>query len=187
MEIDGWPEAQVPSELRIQVWDLQRQAWPGEGPDPGVSHDPALRPWSMLLLDGGRVLAALDLLSKEIVHAGQRFQAFGLSTVVTDRAYQGRGCGRQLVAAARQEIRRRGADLGIFTCDRPLQAFYESAGWSVLPGAVLVGGTPEHPFPSDQFDKVTMADFFTEHALAHREKFRDARIELFPGAIDRLW
>ena len=187
MEIETWPEAQVPAELRVQVWDLQQQAWPSEDPDPGVSHDPALRPWSMLLLDGDRVLAALDLLSKEIVHAGQRFQTSGLSTVVTDRAYHGRGHGRQLVAAAREEIRRRGADVGIFTCDRPLQAFYESAGWSLLPGAVLIGGTPEHPFPSDQFDKVTMADFFTEHALAHRESFRDTRIELFPGAIDKLW
>jgi hypothetical protein len=45
-------EADVPAALRARVWALQQQAWPGDEPDPGLSHDPALRPWSMLLLDG---------------------------------------------------------------------------------------------------------------------------------------
>ncbi len=80
-----------------------------------------------------------------------------------------------------------GADLGIFTCDRGLQPFYESAGWSHLPGSVLVGGSPEAPFASDQFDKVTMASFFTERAVAAAPGFVGARIELYPGDIDRLW
>jgi aminoglycoside 2'-N-acetyltransferase I len=59
-------------------------------------------------------------------------------------------------------------DLGLFTCDRPLQGFYERAGWHLLPGAVLVGGTRRSPFPSDQpgFDKVTMADCFSAEAHA---------------------
>jgi GNAT superfamily N-acetyltransferase len=87
-----------------------------------------LRPWSKLLVDGGGVLAALDILSKEIVHAGRRYRAGGLSSVVTRPERRGRGHGRQLVTAAREAMAAKDLDLGLFTCDRPLQAFYESAG-----------------------------------------------------------
>src|SRR5207302_646931 len=132
-------------------------------------------------------LASLDILSKEFVHAGTSYRARGLSAVVTDRAQQGRGYGRQLAARAREAIRESGADLGLFTCDRELQGFYESAGWQLLPGSVLVGGTAEDPFPSDRpgFDKVTLASLFS--ARAREAGFDHARIALYPGVIDRLW
>ena len=81
----------------------------------------------------------------------------------------------------------RGADLGIFTCDSYLMRFYEGAGWKHLPGTVLIGGTPEEPFPSDQFDKVTLARFFSAKAKDAEADFVGARIELYPGEIDTLW
>ncbi|MEU6079357.1 GNAT family N-acetyltransferase [Streptomyces sp. NPDC047108] len=205
MEILSFPEADTPPALRIQVLELQEEAWPSEAgaapPAHRLSHDPALRPRSVLLIDSDRdgdntrtVLAALDILSKEIVHAGRRYSAAGLSTVATRAAVRGQGLGRRLVIAAREEMARQGTaegavDVGLFTCDRPLQAFYESAGWHVLPGTVLIGGTPEAPFPSDRpgFDKVTMACFFSEASRAHEASFRGARVELYPGEIDKLW
>jgi GNAT superfamily N-acetyltransferase len=188
VEVLRFPEAEVPHALRVQVLRLQEQAWPGEEPvQPGPVHDPALRPLSLLLVEDGRVLSALDVLSKELRHAGASFAASGLSTVVTDEALRGRGHGRTLVEAARDAIEASGADVGIFTCDRPLQAFYERAGWELLPGAVLVGGTPEAPFPSDRFDKVTLARFFSAHGQRHAPAFAHARIALHPGEIDRLW
>ena len=118
-----------------------------------------------------------------------RFAAGGLSTVVTNERARGRGYGGQLVSAAREEMRAQGLDLGLFTCGRPLQAFYERAGWRVLPGAVLVGGTAQAPFPSDRpgFDKVTMADFFSAAGRAAQASFEHTRIELWPGEIDKLW
>lgn len=142
---------------------------------------------SVLLLEGDRVVAALDILSKEIEHAGRSFAASGISAMVTDQALRGRGYGRQLAAAARDLMAADGADLGIFTCDRELLPFYEAAGWDCLEGSVLVGGTPEDPFPSDQFDKVTMASFFSDRAVAAAPEFVGVRIELYPGNIDRLW
>ncbi|MDH6124543.1 GNAT family N-acetyltransferase [Kitasatospora sp. GP82] len=190
IRILSYPEAEVPPELRARVWELQESAWPSGGPDPGLSHDPALDPQSMLLVDeDGRVLAALDLLGKQIAHAGTTFAARGLSSVVTDRAHRGQGHGGRLVAAARRAVQDGGADLGLFTCDRVLRGFYESAGWEPLPGTVLVGGTPQEPFPSDRpgFDKVTMAGFCSKRARAARESFLAARIDLHPGTIDRLW
>ena len=39
------------------------------------------------------MLSALDILSKDIEHAGERYAASGLSTVVTDEALRGRGYG----------------------------------------------------------------------------------------------
>ncbi|WP_244178732.1 GNAT family N-acetyltransferase [Streptomyces rubellomurinus] len=193
VEILSFPEEATPFDLRVQVRELQDQAWPSED-DPVVAadapvHDPSLNPESMLLVDGGTVLAALDILSKEIAHAGGRYAAGGLSTVVTRREARGHGFGRRLVAAAREAMAARELDLGLFTCDRPLRAFYESAGWQALPGVVLIGGTPDAPFPSDRpgFDKVTMACFFSHRCRDARAAFHDTRIGLYPGEIDKLW
>ncbi|MEV7794184.1 GNAT family N-acetyltransferase [Streptomyces sp. NPDC087512] len=193
MQILSFPEAATPADLRVQVREIQEQAWPSEsGPDAPVdapTHDPALRPLSLLLVDEGAVVAALDILFKEIVHAGRRFSAGGLSTVVTSKQARGRGYGRRLVGAARERMLTQSLDLALFTCDRPLRAFYESAGWRVLPGAVLVGGTPQSPFPSDQpgFDKVTMSDFFSAAGRRARASFHHSRVELYPGEVDKLW
>ena len=84
-------------------------------------------------------------------------------------------------------MRASGSDLGIFTCDTPLRRFYGSAGWTHLPGTVLIGGTPEEPLPSDRFDKVTIGSFFSPAAIAAKPSFLNARIELYPGSIDTLW
>lgn len=191
VEIVVFGEQDTPAELRAQVVALQEAAWP-TGRRSGAAeptHDPALRPLSMLLVEAGEVFAALDILSKDLEHAGCRFTAGGLSTVVTRQDVRGRGLGGRLVAAARDVMAGSGLDLGLFTCDRPLRGFYERAGWRLLPGAVLVGGTPADPLPSDDpaFDKVVLADFFSAVAQAARESFSDCHIELYPGDIDKLW
>ncbi|MEU4195139.1 GNAT family N-acetyltransferase [Kribbella sp. NPDC026611] len=188
MQIVSFAEAEVPDGLRAQVRDLQESAWP-TGTAPDVVHDPALKPLSMLLVDGDVVVAALDILQKQLDHAGTSFLAGGLSTVVTRADRRGRGHGRQLILAARSTMLEQGLDLGIFTCDRPLRIFYESAGWQPLRGTVLIGGTPADPFPSDLpgFDKVTLAAFFTPKAQQAEPTFHKARIPLHPGTIDKLW
>jgi len=105
LRIEVFPEAEVPLPLRLQVVALQDQAWPVEEPSgPAPWHDPALSPMSMLLVRGDRVLAALDILSKTIEHAGERWAASGLSAVVTDEVERGRGYGGRLVVAARAWI-----------------------------------------------------------------------------------
>jgi GNAT superfamily N-acetyltransferase len=193
VQILTFPEEATPPPLRVQVRELQEQAWPSAdgpaGPPEAPVHDPLLRPLSMLAVEGGTVVAALDILSKELVHAGGRYAAGGVSTVVTRREARGRGHGRRLVTAAREAMIERGLDLGLFTCDRTLRPFYEGAGWRALPGTVLVGGTPHDPFPSDRpgFDKVTMADFFSPAARQAAPSFHDSRIALYPGEIDALW
>ncbi len=187
--IAAFPEAMVPLALRTQMVALQDQAWPADEPSgPEPWHDPALAPISMLLVESdGRVLAALDILSKDIEHAGERWFVSGLSAVVTDASVRNAGHGGRLVSAARARIGSSGADLALFTCDAPLRSFYQRAGWEHLTGTVLIGGTPEDPYPSDVLEKVTLGGFFTERAVDAREAFVGARIALFPGVIDRLW
>ena len=93
--METFPEAETPGVLRNQVREMQEQAWPstehGSPVDLGPVHDPALRPMSMLLIEEDTVLCALDVLFKQIVHAGQELSSAGLSTVVTPRAHRGRG------------------------------------------------------------------------------------------------
>jgi predicted GNAT family N-acyltransferase len=187
MHIETYPDAAVPEGLRAQALALQDQAWPPAPDDVQQGHDPALNPLAVLLVEDGRLVACLDILSTQFSHCDESYRACGLSAVVTDTAQRNRGYGHSLVTEARALMKNSGADLGIFTCDRPLTGFYERAGWSVLPGTVLIGGTPEEPFPSDQFDKVTLAAFFTTRARRNAECFAGARIALYPGKIDKLW
>ena len=191
MRVQSFPEAVVPPVLASQVRALQRHAWPDDedAPDALVVHDPTLRPVSVLLLDDEQVVAACDILSKTITHGGELYAVSGLSTVVVDPARRRQGFGGQLVAAAYRLIEMSGVDLSLFSCDRPLAPLYSGAGWRVLDGTVLVGGTPAEPLATNAagFDKVVLGAFFSAAALAHRGDFSGARIELFPGAIDRLW
>jgi predicted GNAT family N-acyltransferase len=192
MHIASYPEAAVPTNLRLQVHALQNQAWPPSPADLSADtlvHDQGLRPLSMLLIDDGTVVAALDILRKTITHASGIFLVGGLSTVVTHKDLRGHGYGHRLVTAARTTMANYHLELALFTCDRPLQPFYERAGFELLAGTTLIGGTPDDPFPSDQpgFDKVTMAAFFTPHAQEAAPAFHDSRIPLNPGTIDKLW
>jgi predicted N-acetyltransferase YhbS len=167
----GMAEGRIPEALRRQVLLAQEEAWPSDdgSVDAGLVHDPALRPFSMLLVADEVVLCALDLLFKRIVHAGQEWDAAGLSTVVTPIVHRGRGYGKQLVTYVHDDLNGMGVDLALFTCDPPLGPFYESCGFEILPGTVLEGGTAAEPFRSDQngFDKVTLAAFYTQRLHRH--------------------
>ncbi|MFD6183626.1 GNAT family N-acetyltransferase [Streptomyces goshikiensis] len=192
-EVLGFAEAELPAALAAQVAALEAEAWPGATP----GHDPALAPRALLLVTAdGTVAASLALLFKEIRHAGRTYRAAGLSSVVTRRALRGRGCGARLVAAARRELAAvPGLDLVLFSCDRPLAPFYEAAGFTRLPGAVLVGGTPGEPLATDGpgFDKVVLAEFLSTDGpegpagAAGAAAFAGTRIALHPGPVDRLW
>ncbi|MFK0253203.1 GNAT family N-acetyltransferase [Streptomyces sp. NPDC090445] len=185
MTIVTHPEAELPAELAAQVIELEEEAWPGNR----HGHDPALAPLMMMLLDAdGTVAASLALLYKPVRHAGRTYRAAGLSAVVTRRAARGRGHGGRLVAAARAALAADPAvDVVLFSCNRPLVPFYEAAGFTRLPGAVLVGGTPEEPLATDApgFDKEVIGDFPAGRAEA--AAFTGTRIALYPGLVDRLW
>lgn len=189
LQVLSFREDCVPAELRVQVLAMAAQAFGGPPPQSlGPVHDPALNPRSMLLVDDGRVLSALDILAKDdLTHAGHTWSVAGLSSVVTCIGVRGKGHGRRLVSAARSAMAESRADLALFTCDRPLKAFYLGCGFEVLSGAVLVGGTVGEPLRSDSFDKVVLGCFFSDRSRVAAPQFAGTDIALYPGLVDRLW
>lgn len=187
-EIVGFAEDAVPIALRRQVLALQDEAWPPTdgSPSTGLVHDPALDPWSLLLVCGDEVVAACDVLSATLRHAGRSWRASGLSTVVTAPAARRQGHALRLVRAAIDAAFDRGAEIALFTCDPPLAGLYVRAGCRVLDGAVLIGGTRDDPLRSDSLGKTVLARFPPAHAAA-ATAFEHCEIALHPGPIDRLW
>ncbi|HEX8095803.1 hypothetical protein [Jatrophihabitans sp.] len=84
MDLLSFREAEAPPDLRAQIVALQRVMGPGITRDISrTTHDQIMRPVTMILAVNQVVVASLDVLSKEIVHAGQRYEASGLSWVIT--------------------------------------------------------------------------------------------------------
>jgi GNAT superfamily N-acetyltransferase len=172
----------VPRALKAQVLAILEVAWPsGRGIEERLDrplHDPRSAPVCMLLVDGDTVLAYLAIPSKVIQHADVTYRVAGLSSVATHPDHLRRGHGARLVVAARERIAASDADLGIFTCDAPLVAFYEACGWAHMPTTVVVGGTRAQPLRADELGKQTLMGFFSDPADAHRADFADADVYL---------
>lgn len=182
--LESWPQADVPASVRAEVEALDRLGWPSST---GADHDPALDPFRVVRRADGIAVATLAILSKTVRVGDRSWALSGLSAVVTHPDHRGLGHGRALCLEARGLMARRGADVGIFTCDADLVPFYEGCGFSVLPGTALLGGTPDDPLISTHLAKTTLAAFFTDDAMACRALFVGASIPLFPGLQDRLW
>jgi aminoglycoside 2'-N-acetyltransferase I len=161
-------------------------AWPGAD----ARHDPASDPEVFVVEEDGHVVAGCAVLTKSVSHGERRWRVSGLSAVVTDPDHRRRGYGALVAAEARRWILAENrADVGLFSCDRPVAPVYERAGWTVLEGTVLIGGTPSDPFPSDApgMDKVVLAAWPAGSERSIRDAFLGARVELHPGEVDRLW
>lgn len=185
---------------RLRILDA---AWPpsdpGSGADPDRHrHDPALSPVSALLAErvpgGRRLVACLDVLSKDVEVGGRGLAASGLSAVVTDPDRRGQGHGLRLVRAVRDlllsGVRPFGPrDLLVFSCAPGLVPFYAAAGFDPLPGAVLVGGTADDELPSDRLGLVVMASCGSRAAAGSvlAQPPAGVRVLLHAGTRDRLW
>lgn len=177
-----YPQEDLPLDLKAQIIAILDGEWAGdldvEARLRRPLHDPDRRPVCVVLREGGSVLGYLAILSTVIRHAGQAYRASGLSAVITNLPYRGRGHGRQLVTAARELIAASPVDLGIFTCDPPLVGFYVQCGWVPMPHTSVVGGTRERPFLADTLGKRTLMGFFSVHAREHRRDFAGAELYL---------
>ncbi len=182
IEVIACLEEELPDDLRRQTVKALRDEWPGAFT--GVKaertqlNDPALHAMIFSLLVDGQLASHLSVQRKIVEHRGESYKAHGLSGVLTVPAFRGKGYGEQVVRAATAFMEQDGADVGLFTSDPPLRAFYERCGWTLLEGASLVGGTRARPFPSDTLGKTTFAWFFSARAQAHGKDFVGAAIWL---------
>ena len=182
------PFDDLPDDLRRQADELTAAAWPGSPP----GHDPALHPVTMVLVEpDGTVVATLDVLTVRIEHRSHGYRVAGLSAVTTRADRRRRGLGTDLARCAHDALAGRDTDtdvdLALFTSDPELVGVYERAGWQVLPGTSLLGGTRADPLDSAALGKRTLGGFFSPRARRHAADFVGAAVELYPGPIDRLF
>jgi GNAT superfamily N-acetyltransferase len=182
IEIIACTEAELSDDLKGQTLEALRVEWPdafsGAKAECIQLNDPALHGMIFSLVVDGQLASHLSVPRKGIEHRGEPYKACGLSGVLTVPAFRGKGCGERTVRAATAFMEEDGVDVGLFTCDPPLRAFYERCGWTVLEGAWLVGGTRAKPFPSNTLDKITFARFFSARAQVHENDFAGAAIWL---------
>jgi len=174
-----------PISIRVQLIELMRQAWPNAFDD--ISDEqviwpdtPDSYPVSLVYLDGDTVISHVAVPRKTIRHEGRDYEAYGISEMMTNPAYQRQGYGVELLREAAAYTRDQKPDLSIFTCEPYLISFYEQGGWTHMPDTHLIGGTRKKPFRSDSLGLATMVRFFSEKAAHHADSFRmtDVYVEL---------
>jgi GNAT superfamily N-acetyltransferase len=177
-----YPQNLLPSYLKEAALDILEREWPSalsrEERLRKPLHDPNRDPLILVLVERDVVLGYLAVPSTRIHLAGATYKASGLSSVLINADYRGRGYGRRLVTAARDLIADSAADIGVFTCDPPLVPFYVGCGWTLMEHASVIGGTREKPFPAASLNKRTIMGFFSVKARAHRPAFEDAALHL---------
>ncbi len=179
-----------PTPLREQILVLLQREWPQvfeevNGPIPWPEN-PDTQPTSFVLVKDDIVICHVALQWKYIQHAQQTYKVFGLSEVMTHPAYRHQGFGLQLVREASAFIENNEPDIGIFTCQPSLVAFYTQAGWEHMPNTNLIGGTRNKPFRSDSLGLSTMIRFFSEKAQQNRLAFENTDVYLELGE-NMLW
>lgn len=181
-EIHAIPYNRAGDALRRSIDLLQYRAYPEAGApegEPQPLHDPALDALSFYLVDGGRVVSYAAVVHKQIVHEGATFWIAGLSCVATDPEYRRRGLGARAVGAATRYIADSTIDVGVFTCDPPLAAFYERAGaWQIAPDVVLIGNRHEGALTSASLQKAVLMRLFSAKARAAAGRLRRTTIDL---------
>ncbi|MCA9985981.1 MAG: GNAT family N-acetyltransferase [Anaerolineales bacterium] len=179
MNIRAIPYHEAGNSLRRAFGTLQERVAP-TGMEPDLElHDPALDARSFYVSAGEQVISYAAVVRKAISHGGQTFQLAGLSCVATDPAWQRQGLGSRVVSAATAYIETSGVDLGLFTCDPPLAAFYWQAGaWPVRADLVLVGSQHPAALSSRLLDKVVLLRLFSARAQAAAAAFSQTTINL---------
>lgn len=169
--------------LRRAFAQLQQRAYAEDELPPGEPipplHDPALAALAFYLVADGRIASYAAVVYKQIVHDGAAFAIAGLSCVATDPAYRRRGLGARVVAAATRAIEQSRCDIGLFTCDPPLAAFYAHAGgWPAAPGITLIGSRQPGALTSTAFNKLVLMRLLSPKAQAAAAQLRQATIDL---------
>ncbi|WGS45362.1 GNAT family N-acetyltransferase [Burkholderia sp. JSH-S8] len=169
--------------LRHAFAALQCRVYPEPGssgtPADVLLHDPSFDCLSFYIGVAERVVSYAAAARKTIVHAGATLEIAGLSCVMTDPAWQGRGLGLRTVAAATRCMERSNLDIGIFTCDPHLVRFYAQAGkWEVARNVVVIGSRDEGALRSDTLGKVVLMRLFSARAIAAATTLGHATIDL---------
>jgi GNAT superfamily N-acetyltransferase len=169
-------------ELRRAIALLLRSAYPtvaGQVADPAApDHEPSLDAISFFVLDGDRVVSYAGVVHLTIRHGGEVWTLAGLSAVATAPEFRGRGLATAVVSAATRHIEQGTTDIGLFTCDPPLAALYQRAGWTIAPDARVVGSHDPEALTSDGLGKVVFMRLISARARTSGERLLTGTLSL---------
>jgi GNAT superfamily N-acetyltransferase len=177
-ELLVFADDELPSALKCQILTAHRIEWPGNYAGEHRLRDWIQRPWfrpvHLVLAEGGILMAYAGVARKLLEHAGETYEAYGLSGVYTYPAFRRQGHGRRVVDAATARIRASDADIGLFVCVPELASFYAVSGWELMERAELFLG-PRGEAWREEEDGVMMG-FFSEKGRRDRHRFDTAPI-----------
>src|SRR5205823_1594193 len=110
-----------------------------------------------MITDGELLISHCSANWRDIEHAGQTYNVFGLSTVFTYPAFRKAGHAQRVVNAASDYIRQSEADLAMLFCGHPLRQFYSGCGWEPIDSARIFYGDRSNPKLKD--DNLVMMMF----------------------------
>ena len=127
--------------------DLRRRVLRENRPDADVvfGGDEVAGAFHLAVVDGEGAVVAVGSFAPEPTPVRPGRAAFRLRGMATDPAFQGRGLGRMLMAAAVDRLRREGAQVLWANARDSALGFYEGLGWEVVGDSFLTEiGIPHH-------------------------------------------
>lgn len=173
VEEHAYTSADYPADLKCQTLSFLRMEWPE-----GFVGDNRLRDWitqasdhplHLVLVEAGILISHLNVVWKDLDHAGLTYKTYGLTGVFTYPAFRKQGYGSRLVASGTDSIRASDADIAMFHCDFHLRNFYAQHGWEPLDQARTYIGPPEAPVLVK--DEILMMQFLSTKGQQGRTTF----------------
>jgi GNAT superfamily N-acetyltransferase len=100
--------------------------------------------YSILLTVAGSIQGHIGIVIRTIRSGGRPVAVAGVQNLCIHPQMRGSGLAATILTAAMAEARRRGLGFGLLFCDRSLEQFYKTRGWSTLDVPVMCADENGH-------------------------------------------
>ncbi|MGL5103326.1 MAG: GNAT family N-acetyltransferase [Plesiomonas sp.] len=180
------PYQELDDSIKFDINALIHQVWGDTLSDPedfiSSPHNIEYHPYSCTVYANGMLVSYAAILTFPVTHHGITFLVAGLSCVATAPGFERQGFGCLAVNAATQHILASQADIGLFTCDPPLQAFYARSGWQVQENLRLISHLGTGALCSRELGKVVLLKLVSSFAQTKANLFCDDTLNLGLGS-----
>jgi predicted acetyltransferase len=167
-----------PENLKLQVLCFLRMSYPegfeGENENRDWINNPEENAIHVVITTQNAILVSYcAVVRKQLFHAQEIYNCWGLTGVLTYPAFRGRGFGKRIVDIGTKIIKESGADIGMFHCDEQLKDFYQKSGWAPMENAITLLGDKDH---LEKSEELMMMLFLSEKALNNRAVFENTPV-----------
>lgn len=164
---------ELPEKLRWQILSFLRSNYPEGFQGKNESREWINRPEDnsihIAITTGNDILVSYcSVVRKYLEHAGEMYNCWGLTGVMSYVPFRNRGFGKQVVHIGTNLIKESDADIGMFHCAHNLKDFYVMCGWEPMENTITLVGRKEFPHKSDE---LMMMLFLSDNAKSHRSDF----------------